>query len=158
MKFKKTILSFAVILLGLGSINAQETTITAGGDISANSGKISYSVGQIFYTSDTGSNGTVLKGIQQPYEIFITLGSEDSNINLKIYPNPTSNLFSLSIESSNFVGMSYQLIDMNGRQLEEKSITSLLTSIQLEQYPSSVYFLKVMRNQKHIKIFKIIKN
>jgi hypothetical protein len=158
MKFKKTILSFAVILLGLGSMNAQETIITTGGDISASSGKISYSVGQSFYTSDTGSDGSVLKGIQQPYEIFITLGEDESKINLKIFPNPTSNLFSLSIDSNNFAGMSYQLIDMSGRQLDENSITSPLTSVQLEQYPSSIYFLRVLRNKKHIKIFKIIKN
>lgn len=158
MKFKKTILSFAVILLGLGSMNAQEAIITSGGDISSNSGKISYSVGQTFYTFDTGSNGAVLKGIQQPYEIFITLGEDESNINLRIFPNPTSNLLSLSIDSNNYIGMSYQLIDINGRQLDENSITSSLTSVQLEQYPSSVYFLRVTRNQKHIKIFKIIKN
>lgn len=159
MKFKKTILALAVILLGLGSMNAQETIITAGSDVNGSSGKISYSVGQIFYTEDSGIAGSVLKGIQQSYEIYSTLGNEEFNIDLKmvVFPNPTSDLLSLSVADTEFAGMSYQLNDVNGRQLENSALASSTTSIHLEHYPSAMYFLQVMQRQKIIKIFKIIK-
>lgn len=48
---------------------AQESANTAGGDISGSGGSVAYSIGQVVYTTHSGSLGIVAKGVQQSYEI-----------------------------------------------------------------------------------------
>jgi hypothetical protein len=40
----------------------------AGGEATGSGGSVSYSVGQVVYTTNTGINGSVAQGVQQPYE------------------------------------------------------------------------------------------
>ena len=81
MKHKKVKLS--VLLLGLGlTTQAQEVTTTTGGNASGSGGTVTYSVGQIVYATNTGTNGSVAQGVQQTYEISIVLGIEDNSIKL----------------------------------------------------------------------------
>jgi hypothetical protein len=67
-RFKRLILS-AVIFPGLGisGIKAQEAIISAGNDASGYNATLSYSVGQVVCQTSTGTSGTVLEGVQQPY-------------------------------------------------------------------------------------------
>ena len=72
MKHKKIITSVVFLLLGLGGLHAQENTTAAGGEATGSGGTASYSVGQVVYTTVTGTNGSVAQGVQHPYEISIT--------------------------------------------------------------------------------------
>jgi len=69
MKIKN--LSLVILLfLELSKLQAQEATTTAGGEASGSGGYASYTVGQVVYTTKTGTNGnSVIEGVQQPYEI-----------------------------------------------------------------------------------------
>jgi hypothetical protein len=159
MKYKKQNASIAFILLGLGSVLAQESPVVAGTNFTGSNGSVSFSVGQMLYTTDLGTNGSVAKGIQQPYEISSVLGKENFNINLKleVYPNPVTSLLSLEIKNYSYNSLSYQLFDLNGRIIENKRIVDSITTIEVEKYPSAVYLLKVLENSNEVKIFKIIK-
>lgn len=84
MKHKKSIISIAFILLCLGGLHAQEATNTTGGDASGSDGTVSYSVGQVVYTTNTEPTGSVAQGAQQPYEIFITAGIGETSIELEM--------------------------------------------------------------------------
>ena len=64
MKNKKTIASVAFLLLGIGGLYAQETVPATGGDATGSGGSASYSVGQMVYTTNTGS-GTVTQGVNK---------------------------------------------------------------------------------------------
>ena len=160
MKNKKTKLS-ALLLLGIGFNQgyAQQATTASGGDASGSGGSVAYSVGQIVYTTHTGSNGSVAQGVQQPYEISITLGLAEAGIllNLFAYPNPTTNYLTLQIDNYDN-GLSYQLFDISGKLLETNGIVANSTTIKMEQLATATYFLKVIQNNKEIKTFKIIKN
>ena len=96
-------LEFSALLvfgLGLTGLQAQESINATGGIASGSGGSMSYSVGQIVYTTNTGTNGSVAQGVQQPYEISAVIGIEEFNgINLyvSVYPNPTSDYLTLSI-------------------------------------------------------------
>ena len=158
---KKKRLSTSVILLfGLMSIHAQESVVTSGGEATGTGGSSSYSIGQVAYTTQEGSNGSVAQGVQQPYEISTTVGIEVANINigLSVYPNPTANYLTLNLEDIEFSNLSFQLYDMQGKEIENRGLTSNSTTINMELLPVSTYFLKVTNNQKIIKTFKIIKN
>ena len=50
-------------------ISAQSGTITSGGDAAGSGGSVSFSIGQLDYTSISSAEGTVSQGLQHPYEI-----------------------------------------------------------------------------------------
>ena len=160
MKNKKTKLS-ALLLLGIGFNQgyAHQATTASGGDASGSGGSVGYSVGKIVYTTHTGSTGSVAQGVQQPYEISITVGMAEAGIflNLSAYPNPTTNYLMLQIDNYD-KALSYQLFDISGKLLETNTIVANSTTIKMEQLATATYFLKVTQNNKEVKTFKIIKN
>jgi hypothetical protein len=159
MKHKKV--KLGVVLLGLGlTAQAQQATTATGGDASGSGGTVAYSVGQIVYTTNAGTNGSVAQGIQQPFEIQIVLGVEQLEIKLDmmVYPNPTTDVLNLSVGNTETSGLSYQLFDLSGRLLANSKIKNKETTISMLSYPHANYFLNIIQGNKKIKTFKIIKN
>ena len=158
MKHKKTIASIAFLLLGLGGLHAQESPTSSGGEATGTGGTSSYSVGQVVYTTATGTNGSVAQGVQQPYEISTTVGINETAINLEmnVYPNPTTNYLTLKVEDNS--NLSYQLYDLQGKVIENKKVNSNSINISLEEQPTATYFLNVVNNNQIVKTFKVIKN
>jgi hypothetical protein len=158
---KKTKYYVALLFsLGLLTTNAQQATVASGGNASGTTGSVSYSVGQVVYTTSTGSNGTVAQGVQQPYEISEVLSSPDFSElvkDLKIFPNPTTDVLTLSMSNATNLALDYQIVDMNGKViLTQKSIGNE-TNITVSSFPSAIYFLKITNQNKEVKTFKIIK-
>ena len=157
----------AALLLGFGltGLQAQETIPATGGIASGNGGSVSYSLGQVIYTTNTGTNGSVAQGVQQPYEISVVTGIEEAiginvsvSVSVSAYPNPVTEFLKLKVESYKVEDLSYQLYDMNGRLLENKKITGNETSIAMSNHSPAIYFLKITEANKEVKTFKIIKN
>lgn len=141
------------------SIQAQQTTVSAGGDASGIGGTFSYSIGQVVYTYNYGTDVIVAQGVQQPFEISI-LGLDNYQINLvmQTYPNPTKDYLVLNVHALDLSNMIFQLYDVNGRLIETRTMFSPIETICMMNLPSSVYVLKVTNNNKEVKSFKIIKN
>ena len=138
---------------------AQKNTIATGGEATGSGGKVSYSIGQIDYKDQSGSSGDVNQGLQQPYEIFIVGIDDNKEIRLEmvLYPNPTDSDIKLKIDQASVGNLTYQLFDLNGRQLVNEKITSAVTSIRTSTLSSATYFLNVSDDTQVIKTFKIIK-
>ena len=137
---------------------AQENTTASGGEGSGTGGTASYTVGQVVYTTNVGTGGSVAQGVQQPFEISVTTGLNETTVNLEmsVYPNPTINYLTLKVEEIDL--LTYQLFDTQGKVIETKKVVAKMTSVQLEALPKAVYFLKVTDGNKTVKTFKIIKN
>lgn len=148
-----------MLLLGLTQVNAQETVVTSGGNATGTNGNVSYSVGQTLYTTITGTTGSVAQGVQQPFEIQTVLGAENFNINLQlsVYPNPTTNWLQLDIKNYSFEKLGYQVFDSNGKLVLQSKISTETTTINMENLSTNIYLLKVLDNNKEMKTFKIIK-
>ena len=165
MKYKKLKFS-AVLLLGLGltGLQAQESVNATGGNASGSGGSASYSVGQVVYTTNIGTNGSVAQGVQQPYEISVVTGLEEAkgiNLTVSAYPNPTTDYLTLEVDASTTLSiqsMAYQLYDMQGKLLQNEKITSNQASIVMSNLVPATYFVKVIQGNKEVKTFKIIKN
>lgn len=161
MKKQKKTVAFLFLSLGLTVAHAQQSTTVNGGDASGSGGTAAYSIGQVVYTTNTGTTGSVAQGVQQPYEISIVLGLNDNLINLNMiaFPNPTTNFLQLKTENNGEEHLDYQLYDITGKLIESKKITNSIETIQMEVLPKAIYFLKVVsKNNKELKTFKIIKN
>lgn len=164
MQYKRLKLS-AIFLLGLclKGLQAQTNVNATGGNALGNGGSVSFSVGQVVYTTNTGTNGSVAQGVQQPYEISVVTAIEETNgINLSVmvYPNPTIDYLTLNIDASTsfcIQSMFYQLFDMNGKLLQSKEIRGNQIFIVMSNLVPAIYFVKVNHGNKEIKSFKIIK-
>ena len=158
MKFKKTLyIAFALFTMCTSlELSAQETAVAAGGVATGSGGTVNYSVGQVVYTTNTGTNGSVSQGVQQPYAISTTVGVNQTSIQLEAFPNPTANNLTLTTDDSESV--IYQLFNNQGAELSSKTLNSKTSSISLEGQPPATYFLKVLKNNEIVKVFKIIKN
>jgi len=159
--FKVALVVFCLIGFG-SSIQAQNAIPASGGNASGSGGTVSYSVGQIVYTTNTSvSSGSVAQGVQQPFEISVITAIEQAEyitLVCSVYPNPASDFLTLKIENYDNKSLSYKLFDANGKLLESKKVISNETIISMANLLPSIYFLKVTDNQKEIKTFKIIKN
>jgi hypothetical protein len=161
MKLSKCFL-FVILLCGIGTIflNAQSTIATAGGDATGSGGSASFTIGQIDYNTIPGTNGYIIEGVQQPYEISIVTAvvrTDDFNLRCVVYPNPTSGQARLVFESNDYKNLSFRLYDIKGDILQTNKVESNETVISLENQSSGVYFLYVLKNDVEVKVFKIIK-
>ncbi|MFT6166192.1 MAG: hypothetical protein ACJAV5_001372 [Vicingaceae bacterium] len=146
-------------LISSVELQAQKTVLVAGGDAIGSGGTSSFTVGQVVYTTNTGSNGSVAQGVQQPYEVSIVIGINETTINLEIavYPNPTTNNLTLKIDDFQLSILNFQLIDLQGRVIENKKVVETYTDISVQALPQAIYFLNVIRNNQVVKTFKVIK-
>jgi hypothetical protein len=162
MRHKRLKLS-AVLLLGLGltGLQAQESVNATGSNASGSGGSVSYSVGQVVYTTNTGTSGSVAQGVQQPYEISVVTAIEEAkgiNLSVSAYPNPTTDYLTLEVKDFELSNLHFQLYDMSGKLLQSEKITGNQTSIIMSNLVPAVYFVKVTQGNKEVKTFKIIKN
>ena len=159
MKHKEVKLS--VLLLGLGlTAQAQQATTASGGDASGFGGTVAYSIGQVVYTTNTGITGSVAQGVQHAFEIFtVSIKETELNISLTAFPNPTSENLTLQISDYNNEKLSYQIFDMQGKQISKGQVTAQQTQINMNGLPSANYFIHVVNQEtKKIQSFKIMKN
>ena len=148
----------AGLLLATQLMYSQQSIPATGGDATGSGGSSSYTVGQLVYTTSTGS-GSVIQGVQQSIELFTLSNPELTTVNLSavIYPNPTSDYVMLKISDTALYNLSYHLVDINGKAISNGSLTNGDTQINMQQLPVGMYILKVSQNNQELKTFKIIK-
>ena len=155
-------ISFLFLLgIGFAALQAQTSIHTTGGNILGSGGSASYSVGQVVYTTNIGTNGSAAQGVQQPFEISVVTGLEEAkgiNLSVLAYPNPTTDYLTLEVKDFELSTLSYQLYDMQGKLLQNEKIIVNKTSIVMSNFVPATYFVKVIQNQQEVKTFKIIKN
>ena len=158
---KNTILLFLSFLFSF-SLKAQtshQVLSASGGDATGSGGSVAYSVGQIVYTTSTGTTGSVAQGVEQAYEIY-SVGIKETtlNISLSVFPNPTSDFLTLKVEDYNNEALSYNLIDEQGKLILSAQITNQETQVAMSTLARGSYFINIVQANKKIQTFKIIKN
>ena len=158
---KKNTLFFLTFLLSF-SVNAQtshQVLSASGGDATGSGGSVAYSVGQIVYTTSTGTTGSVAQGVEQAYEIYsVGITETTLNISLSVFPNPTSDFLTLKVQDYNNEDLSYSLLDEQGKLVLNEQITTQDTQIAMSTLARGAYFINVLQANKKIQTFKIIKN
>lgn len=148
------------MLFCLTQLMAQHAPVSSGSNATGTTGSTSYTIGQVAYTNQTGTNGKVTQGVQQPFEI-VTLGADEFpeiTLTMTLYPNPTTDKVTLSISDYDSENMEYQIFDINGRAIQKHKISQKETQITLENLASAIYLLQVSNEKKLLKTFKIIKD
>jgi len=158
----KTILWGIGFVLGCGlpGLQAQETVLAAGCNITSSGGAVSYSVGQVACNANIAVEGITDEGVQQPFEIYIMPGIEENittGLNCRVYPNPTGGDIILNIEKTDIENLGYQLLDMNGVLLQKMKIAQKETIIPMVGLACATYLLTITENNIAIVTYKIVK-
>ena len=159
IKLKNLAMLWAV-LLWVGFAQAQESVNSTGGNATGSGGSVSYSIGQVVYTTNTANEGSVAQGVQQAYEIIpVGINQNEPKISLSVFPNPIADNLILQVNDFERSTLNFQLCDMQGKQLTKGQIISKQTQINTASLSSATYFINVVNqeNQK-VQTFKIIKN
>ncbi len=149
---------FLCLLVFASDLSAQEV-FSSGGDTKIVAGhELSWTIGEPVSKTISGNKTIITQGFQQS-KLLITPISEiaSSNIELKVYPNPTHSFILIQVNKLP-QKMRYQLYDSNSQLLQTKPISSEKTEVILKNYSEGVYFLKLFTNKnKPLQNFKIIK-
>lgn len=170
----KTINLFIIVLLFLslkvssqiskvGKNDLMETIVTSGSNATGDTGTVTYSIGQVFYTyvGDL-SVYNLAQGVQHD-EKSDSLGRPEVSIGNKteifIFPNPTTDFVNISMQNTEVENgqRNYKLYDIQGRLLKQGKIDQDQTQIGISHLSSSIYILQVYIDNKSVKTFKILK-
>lgn len=151
----KQLICVGCIALAYG-INAQENAVSSGGDATGTGGSVSYSIGQIDYTSN--SNGASYnEGVQQPYEFFVTVGLEElNNLSIELFPNPVTD--ELTIKTIEFDDLGFQLFDNSGKIILFGQLQSEEHQLNVSQLAAGEYHLRINNSTSNIGTYQLIKH
>lgn len=138
--------------------NLHSSINVTGGDLSSSDGSVSYSIGQVFYSSLSSDENYVTEGIQQPLVTYTTkIDKKEKDFKVVAYPNPVVNYFTIEASSYTNRSLNYQIMDLNGRLLKEDQIKKSGSKVDISRFSAAIYLVRISDNGQHIKTIKIIK-
>lgn len=152
---KEKIIPIGLFLL-TASLSAQEVISSQGDSYSNGTHTLDYTIGEPVI--ETVSNGTndLTQGFHQTNLVITKIEDVNIDLNVSIFPNPTSELVNLTMED--FLGFTINLFDISGKLLQQKVLTDNKTTVSLDVYPKGSYMLTLTNNDnKKIKTYQIIK-
>lgn len=139
---------------------AQESVNSSGGVDAGFGGTVSFSVGQMVYTTDSKEAGSVVQGIQRPYRITTTdIKIVDNTLSFKAYPNPSSEDLFLEINEFRNEKLKYHLYDMQGKLIMNNPIEIPKTQINMRDLAVGSYVIHITTaTNQPIQTIQIIKD
>jgi len=154
----KTIIILQLLVLAAFFVSSQEV-VSSGGETQTISGiEISWTIGEPVIETISSGSTVLTQGFHQSK---LTVTAIDdvliSDFELNVYPNPTSEF--VIISSNNLDDKSsYSLFDLTGKLLENKIISTSETRVNLRNYASGTYLLKLQYNPiQPLRTYKIVK-
>ena len=140
-------------------VQAQESVNSIGGVDRGSGGAVSFSVGQMVYTTDSKESGSVVQGIQRPYRITTTdIKKLDNTLSFKAYPNPSSDDLFLEMNAFRNEKLNYQLYDMQGKLIMMNPIEIPKTQINMRDLAVGAYVIHIYDSKNQaIQTIQIIK-
>jgi hypothetical protein len=141
-------------------LNAQEAVSSSGNIVLSSGGSVSYTVGQVIYTTLSSDQGVVTQGVQQPYEIYDNTSADDAiniSLSVSVFPNPATDKICLEVKEMDISDLMYKLIALDGSTIIENDMLENPAFIDVEHLKPAIYYLQVNSNSSIVKVFQIIK-
>ncbi|GAA5225257.1 T9SS type A sorting domain-containing protein [Membranihabitans marinus] len=140
---------------------AQET-VSAGGDyIESPLASVEFAIGQIDFQYTAGSQGSISEGLLQNYDVLTSIKpSFLPDLNIEIFPNPTSDFLNVHIKSLSISDGGYEVYITNavGVVLEKSEIEAgRKTVFKISEYPTGIYFVQLKQGSRYSQFYKVIK-
>ena len=139
---------------------SQESINSSGSDATGNGGTVAYSIGQVVYATNSGTNGSSAQGVQHAYEILTLNDNENAKlISLRAFPNPTNDNLIIEIGNNIDEDLHFELFDLGGKMIKSEKIPDKKVLVDMSKEPSSIYYINIINQEnKKVQSFKIIKN
>jgi len=134
------------------NVLAQFSVNASGGDIvNSGEGSVSFSIGQIAYSSIASEDGEFHEGVQQAIETLQTSGLDDLNAvnEFKLFPNPASSNAFIKVKNGDYKQFSYQIRNCTGQIIKGFSFNNNPEQkIGLSHYPNGIYLITILENNR----------
>jgi len=153
---------FLVVALAMTHLAISQTVspelISSSGDSFSNATyQLDWSVGECITATHSAGAYVITQGFHQNTYIITAVEDLRVEIEMSVYPNPTSDLISLKVESSKVESMQYTITDLSGKVLQTVKMQSNIEQINFSSYANGTYLITVSENNQLIKSFQIIK-
>ena len=159
---KHYIFLLTIFLFAL-SANAQvkQEVIASAGGYNVNGGlSISWTLGETIIPTFKSQDGTLVltHGFQQ--QLIITTVEEklDVLVNIKVYPNPASDVVNIQFEAAVDEQIILTVLDSSGKLVKRDLIEVALTEkqVNLQDLPAGIYYLRLTKG-KLVNVYKVVK-
>jgi hypothetical protein len=160
---KIVVLPFSLIVGFCGAQSLSSSVVaTSGGQFSAASGSLDWTLGEIMTETYQNTNGIFTQGFQQLGAINITGLEEAVEKKIIVYPNPTYNELTLDFKGLDITECVVELIDLQGRKLISKPLqinaAQRQHKLSLLDIAASLYLLRIQSTNTSTEYsFRIIK-
>jgi len=154
MKLKPPLIA-ALLVLGGRACMAQAT----GADVYASAGNcyvnsnasLCWTLGEPLSETDGSSTNYLTQGFQQPSSITVTnvISPTSPQGNISAYPNPVTSTVYLQNNGESKT-LNVELVDMDGKTITAKIMTTPQEQFDLSSYANGIYFLKVYDADKQL--------
>lgn len=158
----KHVLLFFALACGTSVVSAQTLTpdviASTGGYFANGTGSLSFTLGEpVIPTYGDGSN-ILTEGFQQTDYSFTAVDEiTPANVGISVYPNPFASTF--TIQNSGAKQLHAEIIDVTGKVILEKELTTQKTMVNLSNLSDALYFLRVYdETGTTVQTFKIEKS
>ena len=146
-------------LLGANAQTASPELVSSSGDSFNNTSyQLDWSIGECITQTQSAGDYVITQGFHQNSYVITSVEDLRADINMSVYPNPTSDFISLKVESSKVEDLQYTITDFSGKVLQTENFAGDIEQINFTNYAVGTYFISVTENNQLIKSFKIIKN
>jgi hypothetical protein len=160
MKRLTVIVVFVFSALSARSQVKQEVIASAGGYNTATGISLSWTLGETIIPAFTSGDGALVltHGFQQQLIVTTIEENIDVPVEVKIYPNPASDLITIAFETEVQSVIGITMLDSHGRLVKTDKIEPSMAEKQmnLQDLPSGIYYLRLIKG-KLINVYKVVK-
>lgn len=162
----KHIFIISFIITNCFALNAQtftqEVKTSGGGYYQQINGSMQFTIGEPLTETYINSSAKLYQGFEQGSYSIVSVSELPvlTNLEVNLYPNPSSGIFNLNIESNENLIFGINVIDAQGKSIINKEITAKsIELIDLSHFASSIYYVSITNADKnYLKTFRILKN
>jgi hypothetical protein len=155
------ILIFSLLCaLSLKAQVKQEVIASAGGYKVSSGMSLSWTLGETIVPTFSSQDGTLVltHGFQQQLIITAIEENIDVAVDVKVFPNPASDVINISFENPVEGEISITLLDSNGKLVKKDIAGESIWEMQinLQDVPSGIYYLRLVKG-KFVNVYKVVK-
>lgn len=158
MKRSISLLIMIVFALSVTAQVKQEVIASAGG-YNVNGGlSISWTLGETIIPTFQNGNLILTHGFQQQLIVTAIEENLDVLVNIKVYPNPASDVVNIQFEEPADGEVVITLMDSQGKLVKRDLIEKAMTEKQmnLQDLPGGIYYLRMIKG-KLVNVYKVVK-
>jgi len=143
------------------SQTASQELISGSGDSFTNSAyQLDWSLGECVTATHSEGNYIITQGFHQDNYVLSIIEDLAKDINISVYPNPTSDLVSVDLSGTSLAIEQINILtitDVKGKILQTKEVENEIEQLDFVNFANGIYFLSLKQGNKIIKSYKILK-